>query len=582
MMLHRESGVALLITTTIASAVMIGYSVLSSVDSTLLTHKHQDFIATHLAYLTFTSLRAAINQAQDSFCGQSIETFINLTQATRFNRGRPIELDSLIRCDELNIKPPNTQTRFPVGLIEDANLSLRGKTDPQKLSGSLTATMVITVRALGNKSQRRITKFVAEYKISVMKYADFGLIFLNNGSSLNLEDNIKLSVVSPTMVLSNQPDTPLSLNQWLGDNYPIFHNRVYVQAQSLERLNYDNTTFHNIFQSGIVTHFAPNLSSDKHLTSLNTGYRPEELTLPSDFPTKDVIPNMSERRLPQYEIPWVYNYPENGRIILGDLDNFINQDSSPNRSYHLSFAPNHQQNNCYGTQDPTGNKNYHPYIYLFKTNTPVTIEINQNPDTSSPLNPHYTRIFCGVILADDLTINLIGEGDFIFLGIIGVNQLTVTSDSNRQAKLHIINPSAYRQQDPVQLENESMTLYQFLEDNSVSLKTIRHIQEWYLSNILRNLYLPLIQNNVNKWHNLMTFNNFIDADLNVGGEPPFHFTRKNINTLYEAWKKSEIIEWESIYNGFGQRENTPIYQVKLDIDEKYICKDKQECLETRN
>ena len=605
---YQESGAALLITTTLATAVMMGYTLLSTTDSTLLSRKHQDHIAHHLSKLTFSHLRATINRAQTDFCNTDITDFIHVGQSSRPS---PVTIDwnAIQDCPQL------LPRAFPTQLVQTAHLDLAlTAKDHPSLQADLELTMIITIKALGKNSQTRTTQHAASLDLTVMRYSDFGLILHGDKPRIHLNsDQIRLKVSSPTFISAPELESAKISDQL---SHIEFNQPVYSRP-TLATLGMTSHHFSSTYRKGLITNFAH--LSDNHFYMSNTQDNPQwQMTneFQYDSNQKAIIISPPPSLPPFYILDEPISSdnagdPINCRLIknitnlkychdANDSNNPspLNGQPTPpqdiSKIYHTQFNSNTTSqdspltHNCYSID--SSSTFYHPYIHLFNQ-AELTLNLFQSL-TTPPDGSSNFELFCAIILANQLTLNLTFDKDteFFLFGIIGVNKLIININANTAqacsdctATLHIINPYRFRSHNLAPAS--STTLNELLTKGNTSISSIVRVQNRFATTILRNLYLPLITVNHQHWsQRILSAQEFLYHDLNrltpryVIGDfsnqtissfifQPDDKTRSNLHRAY----KQVLDTGESIFSEFGNPNNKPIYRITMDHHEMKVC-----------
>ena len=615
---YQESGAALLITTTLATAVMMGYTLLSTADSTLLSRKHQDHIAQHLSKLTFSHLRATINRAQTDFCNTDITDFIHVGQSTRPSQVT-IDWNAIQQCPQL------LPRAFPTQLVQTAHLDLAlTAKDHQSLQADLELTMTITIKALGKNSQTRTTQHAASLNLTVMRYSDFGLILHSKEPRIHLnsaQDQIRLKVSSPTFISSSKLKSAKISDQL---SHIEFNQPVYSRA-TLNKLGMTSHHFSSTYRKGLITNFANLDSGNNNFLYMNNTQDNRQWQMKNEFQYDNhqiIITPDSSSSLTFYIVdePYSGDDPANpGNCeLLDDLKNQLSRkychttndaNSSPlndqlappqdiSEIYHTQFKNNSSlrdnslTHNCYSIVPSSF---HHPYIHLFNQDD-LTLNLFQSLANPTDNSPNF-ELFCAVILANQLTLNLTFEQDteFFLFGIIGVNQLIINANTDTtcedcRATLHIINPYRFRSHNLA--PDSSTALNKLLTNGNTAISSIVKVQNRFATTILRNLYLPLITVNHQHWsQHILSAEDFLTDDFkilkprdvtdNSSNKTISSFvfqqddkTRSNLHRAYEQ----VLDNGKQIFSEFGNPNNKPIYRITLDHHEMEVC-DNSTCSE---
>lgn len=629
---RQESGAALLIITTIASMVMVGYSMYNSSDASMLLRRQQDHVATQLAQGMFSLVSSTITQSQTALCDADFEDFI--TVGDEEISPNPLELtwNEIQNCDELQPLFFDTQGRrqFPQHLVHAAEFTLAlvslQREEFKDLTARLEATMRVTVRSPGATDQGlRTTEHVTTFKIAVLRYANFGLMFHGGGPEIELDENTRLKVASPTwLALSDNFNLDTFIDAEGMDRIE-FMQPVY-SAEPLTNLTRTQEQFRATFQKGLITRFAPGLMqsprdiNNTDIWTIGEGgdtlyrcYHPvssteqtqgcEYLNLSSEA-SQDVDcsgyvafrssfgAESGKWSVPDFAVCTTEDLDSEAQLSLSGTSEDSPNENQSTSSYHLAFRnkvellDNSNQfmyHNCSEEAEELdeSQKGWHPYISLFENN-PITISLsNMMLDEGVP--QQYGPIFCGIIFAEELTIELAGEGDYIFFGIIAANELTIQSD-NPDANLYLINPvalssRAVRPRSVV--SNQSVALSQYLKELNTTIGAIRTLQNVWGTSILRNIYLPLLQRQSPNWQNqLLSAQEFLYNDLSRERRDPtpnntFTFqdpNQRDASQLYDAY---DTVDSESTYANFGDPQYEPLYVVTMDDRQMKVCENER-------
>lgn len=627
---HRqESGAALLIITTIASMVMVGYAMYSSSDASMLLRRQQDHVATYLAQSMFALVSSTITQSETMLCGEQFDDFITVGDDAIDPGTLSLNWEQIKGCAELTSLFEGRG--FPQHLVQAAEFQLDMVSEPSQehknLTARLEASIIVTVRSPGAAAQReRTTKHVATFKVAVLRYANFGLILHGDQPLITLdgETQSQLKVASPTLLV---PFSPLSLGNLFNSldrrSSTEFMQPVYSTQPLTDLSGLTQEEFRATYQKGLITNFAGELSesplaisaSSPDSWSLGEHYRcwmDDESSFDACKNIAITTPDLGQGginnicRSGQAELSgylevsyddgqWFCRpvsqennpYPLNGTL----------PESSPQGqtdSYHLefSFAERAAQlrgermwHNCNTGSaqnvDMHNKSHYHPYISLFEPDDLAITLSNQWVGQNG--NRQYGPIFCGIIFAQDLTININADrsGDFIFFGIIAANNLVINfTESAADATLYLINPvavssHALRLRSAVEDSSEPVLLSQYLKELSTSISAIRALQDIWGTTILRNIYLPLLRSDRVDWQNrVLPAQDFLDNDLDADRvQSSESFTiqapdRRDASNLYEAY---EAVESEDAYAAFGDPDNQPVYVVTMDDRQMEVC-----------
>ena len=215
-----------------------------------------------------------------------------------------------------------------------------------------------------------------------------------------------------------------------------------------------------------------------------------------------------------------------------------------------------QQQNCLPKE---GDEAYHlPYFVLNLQQDPsVQIHFDDPPDPMTTW--WHKRILCAVFVTESVTIDLPDQGDYIFFGLMSVNQLTVSGSSN--ATLHIINPLDFRG-DLIDFDHATAsTLSSYLQQHHDNYPTPQSISTQLRSHspgILSNFFLPITEGDVKpkkyeNWYNTV-----------FGVSPlPFAYDMSSYKPIKSMYELGEDQNATFNYKKLGNLTSKPYYTVKM-------------------
>ena len=557
----KEAGAAILILTCFASALMIGYSLALSSDGVLISHKKRRDNINLFSDYVFSTIREKISQANlnRSFvlCGTNLDELLNLGNGNTF-KGKPIRLKD---CKH-DAKSALGDRSLPFNMINaDKSMiiideSIMSEEDKKKLKRVFT----VRLKIVGNQSkQKTFTQTVAyEFTVSVLRFSDFGLTL--RSVNLSVVSGPRVKIYSPTFITTANPFDPNSVV----NGEVEFRDIVVTRAP---RLNLSDTRqFQQTFRAGLVTdYYHQSLKTfpgkdnvwelDGDALRKNSGQNTSDTSLWYDNNRITGQPPILTNDPPRKDDEFYY---ANGKTTL---DKALNV-QTPSEVHPQAYQK--QQHGC----PPTGNTNitYHLPYFVLNLQQPHSVQIRLGDPPDPETMWWHKRILCAVFVTKSVTIELPDQGDedYIFFGLMSVNQLTVSGPSN--TTLHIINPLDFRG-DLIDFDHATPgtnTLSSYLQQHHLlTYPTLQSMSDQLRSHspgILSNFFLPITKigqppKQYKNWYN-QVFNGPVLPFAYDNSTPP-----NIIESLYELSQESSASF--NTYKDLGNLASQPYYTVKM-------------------